>query len=853
MPRKTTFKDTWLRNDYKDRNGDFLSDWCERVTNDSHAVRCRVCCKTFSISNMGLAQIQSHSEGKKHIIDNMKSSRNQAFFKPKMTKSDQAEETPVASTSTAVSGDKSTHTLCMVPPKLGHWLPVCQDDKVKQAEILFAIKLASSNYSFRSYADIGDICRLAFTDSEIAQHIKLSASKVSYMITHGLSPYFRAMFLDDCRAGSGFYTLYFDETTTRQVKKQMDFHIGYWSNKWNRVVVVYIDSVFLGHADADKLLEVVVKFIEDNNLDTRKLLQVSMDGPSVNLSFQRKLNTHLASQGISELINIGTCSLHPVHTAFMKGIDKIEFDVDQFSNDVFSWFKLSAARREDYSELQKEELLETAGEFFLRPVSSRWLSMEPVCRRIIEQYPAMKKYFLVTLPKAANNKSICSGDRYKRIRIALEDPGTLANLNFIAFLASCLTPFLKLFQACEPLIHVLHEKLNELVRTLMLLFLKVDVVSGKEGRSLMEVKCYDGGNWLPLKSVAVGSGTSAALVAMTKEDERKKIRQSFRSCLLATVTYLQERLPLSDPVIRDVQCLHPLMRNTEQGKNAIKRLCSHLTKVTKDDAFIDQVNGEWLLYMLEDDKKIDQWIVDHPGEGNDICGYWFSITQMTDCSGAKKYVKLGAVAKAALTLSHGNAIPERGFSANNSLLSKERLSLAENTIVAERIVKEAVRLFGNVTSIPITKKFITTIKNSYAEYAHEMEMKKEEERLKEVEQQRQTQLVEEKRTLLSRQDALKKLINEQENIEKAEVLEEETARNLISEATVKLTVSLQNNDIKGAKVAQVMLAAGNDKLQKTCKLLNVIREQKRKYSEKLDICKFGANVEDEPSKKRIKK
>jgi len=64
---------------------------------------------------------------------------------------------------------------------------------------------------------------------------------------------------------------------------------------------------------------------------------------------------------------------------------------------------------------------------------------------------------------------------------------------------------------------------------------------------------------------------------------------------------------------------------TEQSKSAINRLYTHLTKASKDNAF-DQVNGEWLLYMLEDDNKIDQWIVDHSGEGNDICGYWSYIS-----------------------------------------------------------------------------------------------------------------------------------------------------------------------------------------------------------------------------------
>lgn len=86
----------------------------------------------------------------------------------------------------------------------------------------------------------------------------------------------------------------------------------------------------------------------------------------------------------------------------------------------------------------------------------------------------------------------------------------------------------------------------------MLLFLKVEAVGAKEGPALMAVKCDDGTNWLPLKSVSVGAGTNVALSAIESEEEKKKIRQSFRSSLIATVAYMQRRLPLSNPVIRDM-------------------------------------------------------------------------------------------------------------------------------------------------------------------------------------------------------------------------------------------------------------------------------------------------------------
>jgi hypothetical protein len=79
------------------------------------------------------------------------------------------------------------------------------------------------------------------------------------------------------------------------------------------------------------------------------------------------------------------------------------------------------------------------------------------------------------------------------------------------------------------------------------------------------------------------------------------------------------------------------------------------------------------------------------------------------------------VARAALTLAHSNAVPERGFSINSALLGKERLALDEKTIVAQRLVKDSVKLFGGVTNVPITKEMVTAARRSHGEYMRYLE------------------------------------------------------------------------------------------------------------------------------------
>jgi hypothetical protein len=90
-----------------------------------------------------------------------------------------------------------------------------------------------------------------------------------------------------------------------------------------------------------------------------------------------------------------------------------------------------------------------------------------------------------------------------------------------------------------------------------------------------------------------------------------------------------------------------------------------------------------------------------------------------DVNGDEKYKESWVV-----VLSLGIASPERGFSVNNSLVSKECLAVGEQTLCAEQIGKEAVRLYGSVTSIPITRPLIACSRKAHAEYVLQMEKEK---------------------------------------------------------------------------------------------------------------------------------
>ena len=69
----------------------------------------------------------------------------------------------------------------------------------------------------------------------------------------------------------------------------------------------------------------------------------------------------------------------------------------------------------------------------------------------------------------------------------------------------------------------------------------------------------------------------------------------------------------------------------------------------------------------------------------------------------------------------------------------------------------------------------------------------------------------------------------------AQTAEQETARQLISEASQKLSEAVQRkaNNLQGAKVAQAMLSGGNEKLTACTKQLGDIKHEKEKIEQKL--------------------
>ncbi|CAF3455348.1 unnamed protein product, partial [Rotaria sp. Silwood2] len=276
-------------------------------------------CRTGDLdcSNKGWKAVEQHMQNEKHKYNlNALKNNSQLTF----------------SISATTSFTSSTHTIQLVDPnKL-----LLFDDQVSQAEILWALKSVQNAFSYKDSDDVGELLRTMFPDSKIAQKFSIQHSKMSYVISHGLGPYFRDLLIKDIKNCERF-VLCFDERTNNQNKKQLDVYFRYWSSQKGLVVTRYYRTILLGHAQVNVVVDGILGAFRTDGIDISKLLMLSRDNPNVNKTVEKMINDAMTKVN-AELLNIGTCNLHVIHNGFKAGEEARRLLVDVSASDCATFF-----------------------------------------------------------------------------------------------------------------------------------------------------------------------------------------------------------------------------------------------------------------------------------------------------------------------------------------------------------------------------------------------------------------------------------------------------------------------------------------------------------------------------------
>ncbi len=509
MPdRKTKFNPAWL--DQKDCNGDVVKVWCKSGTDEYH-FKCIYCSplKDLSCANRGWDQVNSHADGPLH--KKKRTERKKQGIIQIVTVNKDEPETSGASNAVAPLQKPS---VASASQQTQITFSIAREDTLR-AEIIWSLKVAACNFSFRSCDGVVSTFQAMFTDSNIAKNMTLARSKVRYLISDGLRPIFLKDLVNDIN-NSIVFTLHFDEGTSKHGAKQLDLHIRFWSSRADEVKVSFYTAVRLGHAKGETVASAMLKALDSDGITLLNILTLGNDGPNVNKTVFRLINDQVIEVRKKPLVDIGSCSLHIVHNAFGVGIAVYGSDAQEFGMDMHSHFKASPARQEDLKDVQF--LFDLEEHVFLRHVTSRWLTIGPVLERVIEQMLAIvhiwDKY--KKMKEEEKPKSLY----YKRIALKLEKKDVLlVRMHFLCEVAKLLNGFLKFFQGSEPLIHLLHDKMKETLELLERRCVKPRHITAE---SLATIDTTKHEVQLPYEEMIIGEKTREALKKLSSSERKQE-------------------------------------------------------------------------------------------------------------------------------------------------------------------------------------------------------------------------------------------------------------------------------------------------------------------------------------------
>lgn len=683
---KSVFNADWAN---KSINPDF-AEWVREVPQNPFSAYCLLCKKIISLSNMGKQALTSHAKRKKHKLsaDSKKSSSILDFASKKNALEDCASS---PKTSNLMSENKS----------LSNFLVQEQSSK---AEILWALKLVASHSSFNAFNDIAELFTNMFTDSEIAKKCTLGRTKMSYIICYGLAPFFQQSLQKS--VSNKKFVVCFDEALNRISQKcQMDLIIRYWCDSTNRVSTRYWNSVFLRRTTAQELFENFKEVL--SSLDIQLLLQISMDGPNVNLKFLKNVK-ELLSESDCKILDLGTCGLHIIHGALQHGHKSTAWKVDVVLRAMYGIFKDSPARRANFMEITG------SSEFPLKFCSVRWVENVNVCERALKVFDNVKKYIEFS-KKALPGSATC-----ENIVNACQDKLILAKISFFSYIANILQPFLKKFQTSEPMIPFLYENLFILVKHLMKNIIKSSIIEeAKSLDGLFLIDLDDPKNLRLRKNTDIGIVTTSYLnTSGAVESEKNNFLAECFLFVKTTTKKIFERMSKNFAVLKAVSCLNPyLLKNNPvlcekrmvcllqllYSKAQISPACSERAKI-QFEIFLEKLKSEYKehLYSFNEEIRLDDFYFDILKSRDEFSDFW-------------------GVVKIILVLSHGNAAVESGFSINKDMLVE---NLKEDSLVGLRTVYDAIKFYGGVLSIPISKDLLQYVKLARVRYYEALEKQK---------------------------------------------------------------------------------------------------------------------------------
>lgn len=437
----------------------------------------------------------------------------------------------------------------------------------------------------------------------------------------------------------------------------------------------------------------------------------------------------------------------------------------------------------------------------------RWMENIEPAERAIELLP-----HLVSFCSAAKNKTIAEPTckSFKVILKAMGDSLIKAKLQFFICIAKDVQPFLKLYQTDAPMIPFISHDLGSLVKTLMERFVKPDTITScKSVFALANVDYTDTKNLVDVSKVDVGFCASQTLRSTkTGASDRDcyAFRKDCRGFISAMLKKILEKAPIKYPLVRSLTWLDPRQIVRPQDASTRGKQLEHTLRILCDAGRIkegdcDAIKRQYSSFcdqVVSDDEVSEAFHAFSPSEAR------VDLLFFEQLEGRKEYSLLWDLVCKILLLSHGQATVERGFSVNKETSVE---NLKKKSLVARRLVIDAIRKAGGPTEVNIGKELLLHASSARQKYEAYLQEERAKKGAREKAQKRKAE-----------EDELDRLKAKRRQLEK-------DVRSLETSASDKYDSAEKNNSMSLLVEANAVRRRASEKKAELAKVDNLIKEK----------------------------
>lgn len=522
-------------------------------------------------------------------------------------------------------------------------------------EIRLASFVAEHNLPFRIMEHLPKLIQSVCPDSKIAEEIKCSTTKTHAIIDHIIGKESFDNLCEDLRQTK--FSLIIDESTDLSTTKHLCLVVRY--AKKNRIWDCFLALVPLEAANAVSLFEHIVNVFNSNNIPYKKhLIGFASDGANVMMGRNNSVVTLLQNE-IPDIF-ILKCTCHSFHLCASYACTKLPRFIEDFVRDIYNYFSSSPKRVSEFKNFQI--FCDLKVHKIIHPSQTRWLSVHAAVKRILDQFSALKLFFI---DQVSNNDHLLAAEN---ILQKLHDPTTLLFLEFLDFVLPLFNDLNKEMQAEHPKIHILYEKVSQTLRTFFDCFLKREYLTSNP---IENVDFNNPRNFMDIDVVYYGAAATDRLLS-SSDLSPSQVNLFKCRCLAFYVEACQQiitRFPLKNNPIKGLGVIEPT--NVKSGKTAsIIPVVRLFPNIVQNNDF-QQIDTEWrILRNCEQIKTFP----------DNIELFWDNVSLLKRGDDTQMVPLLSAVIYTILSLPHSSANVERIFSHINRMKTKQRNRLSTESI-----------------------------------------------------------------------------------------------------------------------------------------------------------------------------